>query len=148
MGVDKPHVVRTGGATGKVGSFGWTRRRTDGSAKQHNGTDYLTAMGQPIFAAHAGRVRDPGFQRNRQGKRTNSGYGMRLYIWSKAFGVESVYAHLSHIVVSDQQAVVAGQLIGFAGRTGNVERGCPTHLHFGVREGQDWVDPEEWINGR
>jgi len=139
---EQPVRVRLGGTTGKVGSFGRTRNL---GTKMHNGVDLCCAMGDPIFAPHAGLVRDAGFQRNSKGQRENAGYGLRVYVESRAFGYESVLAHLAGACVATGDSVVAGQLIGFAGRTGNVKTNCPTHLHWGLRKGADWVDPEGYI---
>ena len=129
--------VRSGGTTGKVGTFGMTR---DLGTKMHNGVDYRCHQGCPIFAPHSGHVKDAGFQFNSKGQRENKGYGLRVYVLS-TFGYESVLAHLSAVLVAPGEDVVAGQMIGFAGRTGNVKNNCPTHLHWGLRKGADWVDP-------
>lgn len=129
--------VRAGGATGRVGSFGPTRREADGSVKMHKGIDWLAIEGWPVFAAHAGTVIRAGWENPAM---HDQGYGLRLYVSS--MDVETRYGHLSKIVVDAGKAVTAGGLIGFVGRTGNVGS-APTHLHFEVRIGGEARDPLE-----
>ena len=40
-----------------------------------------------------------------------------------------------------------GDLIGYAGRTGNATDVPNPHLHFGVNAGGKWIDPKPYING-
>lgn len=136
-------ILRMGGSTGDIGSFGMTR---DGGKKMHNGVDWITNMGDPVFAAHDGVIRDAGLQRGSDGKRKNKGYGIRVYVKNTRGGhLETVYAHLSGVCVENFQDVVAGQLIGWAGVTGNADV-KDMHLHFGVRIHGEWVDPLVWLS--
>jgi murein DD-endopeptidase MepM/ murein hydrolase activator NlpD len=50
-------------------------------------------------------------------------------------GLRSVYAHFGKVVVEAGEAVRAGQLIGYEGRTGRAS-GC--HLHFGLFSPAEW----------
>ena len=51
---------------------------------------------------------------------------------------QTVYAHLSQVLVSCGQSVAQGELIGRAGSTGN---STGPHLHFEVRFGGGFVNP-------
>jgi len=98
----------------------------------HNGVDlaapqsadYLAWHGTPVQSVSDGRavvVDDPG------------GYGLYVYVYSDK--EDWLYAHLCEALVSNNQQVKAGQIIGRVGYTGNTEptgvRG--THLHWGKR---------------
>jgi len=54
----------------------------------------------------------------------------------------SSYMHLQDIKVKEGEAVKRGDIIGFAGSTGNC-RGA--HLHFGIRINEENIDPLEFI---
>ena len=58
-------------------------------------------------------------------------------------GYRSTCSFLSQILVVEGQAVIQGQLIGRSG-AGNADSGTP-HLHFGLRLGSDYVDPEPFL---
>ena len=53
-------------------------------------------------------------------------------------GLNSVYIHLSEIVVAPGARVAKGQIIGRVGGTGRV---TAPHLHWGVNLGQIALDP-------
>lgn len=133
--------IRTGGVTGKVGSFGDTRVSTGGKTKMHKGVDLLAAAGQPVYAAADGTVVKAGWEDERD---PFVGYGRRITI-EHPDGHETRYAHLSEIKVAVGDAVKQGEMIGLVGRTGNVEDHAPTHLHFEIRAGGTPVDPVEFI---
>jgi len=140
--------VRTGGSTGRVGSYGMTR---DGGTRKHHGADYLCQFGHPICAALDGTVMRAGEEIPRAGvvQDGRKGYGYRVYLRHKVTGegrkLETRYAHLGVIFVRDEQFVRAGEVIGLAGRSGNVDDDCPTHLHFEVRINNNATDPETWL---
>jgi murein DD-endopeptidase MepM/ murein hydrolase activator NlpD len=130
-------LIRTGGATGRVGFYGLTRTNRDGSPKMHKGLDLLCVERQPIYAAHVGRIDRAGWENPRD---QSQGYGQRL--WLVDGDCRTCYAHLDTILVSKPGThVEAGQLIALAGRTGNLGTGIPTHLHFEVHGLTGPVDP-------
>jgi len=149
-------AVRTGGASGRIGYFGPTRRLPDGRPRQHEGVDWLLPLGAPVYAAHEGVLPRPDVE-----QALGAGYGYRIYLRSTEDAtIETLYAHLSTVFVSTShpgQIVRRGQCVGLAGRSGNTGfrdedlRDCPTHLHFGVRlntpSGLRWIDPLEWLEG-
>ena len=97
--------------------FGPRRRR------KHNGIDEKVYIGDTIRAAFAGKVRVV----KNQGRRT--GYGKYVIIRHDN-GLETVYGHLSKQLVSENQYVEAGEVIGLGGNTG---RSSGSHLHFETR---------------
>ena len=67
-----------------------------------------------------------------------TGYGTHIVLEHDG-GLETVYAHLSHISVAIGDEVREGQLIGRSGNSGN---STGAHLHFEVRRLGVPVDPE------
>lgn len=140
--------VRSGGSTGRVGSFGMTR---NGGTKMHKGVDFICEIGHPIVAALDGTVTRCGESVPLGGvvQDGRKGYGYRAYVKHSVTGtgmkVETRYAHMGVLFVKPKQFVRAGEIIGLAGRSGNVERDVETHLHFEVRINGNPVDPESWM---
>lgn len=86
----------------------------------HNGIDFACLTGQRIFAAADGVVIKIGFD--------PGGYGNFISIEHGRF--QTIYAHLESLAVRKDQMVAAGEVIGFAGSTGN---SSGPHLHFELR---------------
>ena len=102
------------------------------SGRMHTGTDYKQNSGDPIYAAWDGVVR--------MAKSGYYGYGGIVVIRHEN-GLETFYAHLSKIIVSEDQWVDAGSIIGLGGSTG---RSTGPHLHFETRYKGYAFDPE-WL---
>ncbi len=100
--------------------------------RMHNGTDFAGAHGTPIYATADGVVTHADWL---------SGYG-RLVKIQHAFGIETRYAHMSAIYVSEGQKVSRGDRIGAMGNSG---RSTGTHLHYEVRLGEKPVNPMIYI---
>lgn len=79
-------------------------------------------------AAGGGRVKQTG---------TDSAYG-EFVLLQHPSGYETMYGHLSRVVVQQGAMVRAGQVIGLSGSTG---RSTAPHLHFEIRRGGQSVDP-------
>ena len=99
--------------------FGYRPRRR----RVHNGLDIKVLVGDTIRAAFDGKVR---IVKN-QGRRR--GYGQYIVIRHDN-GLETVYGHLSKQLVSEEQLVKAGDVIGLGGNTG---RSTGSHLPFETR---------------
>lgn len=95
--------------------FGPRRRR------MHSGIDLKVYVGDSIVAAFDGKVRIVDTERR--------GYGKYVVIRHHN-GLETVYGHLSKHLVTENQEVKAGELIGLGGNTG---RSSGSHLHFETR---------------
>lgn len=100
----------------------------------HTGLDFSAQTGDPVYAAKAGKVVFARYI-------GNYSYGRYIRILHSP-GVETLYAHLSAIVVKEGQTVTTGQLIGRAGAVGNASG---PHLHFELRLKGQWVDPAPWL---
>lgn len=95
----------------------------------HKGIDIKCAMGDNIVAAACGTVERTGY---------NSTEGNFITIEHNS-GYKTKYMHLSEIAINEGDVVLAGQTIGYAGRTGNA---AGVHLHFSVQM------PLEEYNGK
>ncbi len=94
----------------------------------HNGVDLGGAMGLPIRAAAAGQVIIAKFDEG-----WNGGYGNYIVIKHNN-GTQTLYAHLSNVLIDVGQAVGQGETIGAMGNSG---KSTGTHLHFEVRGGRN-----------
>jgi LysM repeat protein len=118
------HLIKGGGAffDGYYGRPLLAYRKTQG-LHGYNGVDLAAPYGTPIYAAAAGEViisRDFGW---------NGGYG-RYIVISHSNNTQTLYAHLSDIVVYQGARVYKGQLIGYVGSSG---KSTGPHLHFEIR---------------
>ena len=104
--------------------FGPRRRR------MHNGIDVKVYIGDTIRAAFSGKVRMVKYERR--------GYGKYVFIRHEN-GFETIYGHLSKQMVSEDQYVEAGEVIGFGGNTG---RSTGSHLHFETRFLGQAINPD------
>lgn len=95
--------------------YGPRRRR------MHKGIDLKVLKGDTIRAAFNGKVRIKAFERR--------GYGYYVVL-RHPNGLETIYGHLSKILVEENQIVRAGETIGLGGNTG---RSTGSHLHFETR---------------
>ena len=100
----------------------------------HKGVDIGTPMGTPVLAAKSGTVTWASW---------NGGYGNCIII-SHGNGNSTLYGHLSGYNVTTDQQVKQGQVIGYSGNTGN---STGPHLHFGIIENSNWIDPLNYLTG-
>jgi murein DD-endopeptidase MepM/ murein hydrolase activator NlpD len=93
------------------------------SGHRHEGIDIFAERGTPVRATVDGVLRDV--------KKTPIG-GRIAYVTSPD-GTYYYYAHLDKWApnVVDGKSVIAGEIIGFVGRTGNAEA-TPPHVHFEI----------------
>lgn len=96
--------------------------------KMHYGIDFKAEEGAPVFCPGEGVVVQSDFAR---------GYGKTVVI-DHGYGVISLYAHLSEMLVKNGQFVTRGQLIGKVGDTGS---STGSHLHYEVRLSNKPVNP-------
>ncbi|MEX2368913.1 MAG: M23 family metallopeptidase [Candidatus Paceibacterota bacterium] len=89
----------------------------------YNAVDFAALRGTSIVAAASGQVTKS------VGSGWNGGYGNFVVI-RHPNGTETLYSHLSSVIVSHGQNIVQGQVIGYIGSTG---RSTGPHLHFEVR---------------
>jgi murein DD-endopeptidase MepM/ murein hydrolase activator NlpD len=93
----------------------------------NRGIDYAVAVGTPVGSAGPGIVEFAG------------PVGNSLFVVvAHPDGLRTTYAFLTAVSVSVGQSVVTGDLVGRSG----------TDLHFGVRRGAVYLDPEPFLAGR
>lgn len=95
----------------------------------HLAIDIGAALGEPISAADSGVIVFAGW--------ATGGYGFTAAI-DHGNGYQTLYAHLSSVIVSCGQSVRQGQTIGYGGSTGN---STGPHLHFEVRYQGGFANP-------
>ncbi len=95
----------------------------------HLGIDLAAGEGAPIYAADSGVVVFSGW--------ATGGYGYTIMI-DHGNGYQTLYAHLSGINATCGRSMGQGQVIGYAGSTGN---STGPHLHFEVRYQGGFVNP-------
>ena len=84
--------------------------------KMHWGMDFSAPTGTEIFATGDGKVVEV--------KKKYNGYGHHIKI-QHGFGYETLYAHMSKILVKRGQRVERGEVIGLVGSTGHVRGAAP-----------------------
>lgn len=102
--------------------------------RYHFGTDLKVNVGDSVLAAFSGRIRIIEYEAR--------GYGHYVVIRHEN-GLETVYAHLSKVLVQLDQNVRSGEVIALAGNTG---RSTGPHLHFETRYLGNAIDPALIIN--
>ena len=112
--------------------FGNRVSPTTGASTYHQGVDLSADAGTPIYASRAGVVSVATYG-------SAAGYYVKI---NHGDGFSSIYMHMSNYVVSAGQAVSAGQLIGYVGKSG-VATGY--HLHFGISYNGAYVNPCNYV---
>lgn len=102
--------------------------------RYHYGTDLSLKVGDSIVSAFSGRVRIIDYEAR--------GYGHYVVIRHEN-GLETVYAHLSKVLVQLDQNVKSGELIAYGGNTG---RSTGPHLHFETRYLGNAINPATIID--
>ena len=108
--------------------FGWRIHPITGDRRFHSGTDLGAALGTPVLAANTGVVEMADWV---------GGYGLTVVI-NHTNAQQTLYGHMSQILVQPGQAVQKGTVIGLVGSTGN---STGPHLHFEMRQ----LTPEGWV---
>lgn len=103
-----------------------------GTTIYHSGIDIGVDEGTPVHAADGGVVVWSGWM---------GGYGYAVVI-DHGNGISTLYGHNSELAVDEGQSVAKGQVISYAGSTGN---STGPHVHFEVRVNGDPVDPMGYL---
>lgn len=117
-------------ARGRISGVYGSQRILNGQPRQpHLGLDVAAPVGTPILAVAPGKVTlaDEFF------------FFGKLVVLDHGLGVNSLYAHMSAIDVTEGMEIAAGQRIGALGATGRV---TGPHLHFCISWFQVFVDPQ------
>ena len=112
--------------------YGYRTHPIWGTTIYHSGIDIGVDEGTPVHAADGGTVAWSGWM---------GGYGYAVVI-DHGNGMSALYGHNSELAVSEGQDVGKGQVIAYAGSTGN---STGPHVHFEVRISGDPVDPMGYL---
>lgn len=102
-------------------SFGGRIHPVLGTYRTHQGIDIINDVGTQVVAAGDGVVRMAGH--------SGGGYGI-VVVLNHGYGYQTLYGHLSRVLVREGQKVKRGDIIARSGRTGLVSG---PHLHYEVR---------------
>jgi murein DD-endopeptidase MepM/ murein hydrolase activator NlpD len=135
-----PRPAGYGGASGR---FAWPANGRvisnfgpAGNGERNDGINIALPMGAPIKAAATGTVSYSGDDLK--------DYGNLLLI-KHSDGYVTAYAHAEKLLVQRGEVVNKGQVIGYAGRTGDVST---PQLHFEIRHGTTPVNPGSYLAPR
>ncbi len=95
----------------------------------NDGINIAASEGEPIWAAAGGEVAYAGASLQDYGN---------MVIVRHEDGWMSAYGHASDLLVKKGDTIKQGDLLGYVGQTGSVDR---PQLHFGLRQGDTPIDP-------
>jgi murein DD-endopeptidase MepM/ murein hydrolase activator NlpD len=139
----RPADYERSGRTESNGSFLWPAKGrvisnfgASSNGERNDGINIALPAGAPIKAAASGTV-------------SYSGDGLKDYgnllLIKHSDGYVTAYAHAEKLLVQRGQAVSKGQVIAYAGRTGDVST---PQLHFEIRHGTTPVNPDNFLAER
>lgn len=132
--VDMPSIFPLKGGKGRITlRFGAKKDPFTGKWYIHRGLDIGHSKGIPIVATANGEVTEVKYQKN--------GYGNYVSI-SHKWHYNTWYAHMQKTIVVKGEHVKQGQVIGYMGSSG---RSTGPHLHYEVRIGPTYVNPEKYV---
>ncbi len=99
----------------------------------HQGMDFLTSGTQPVYASANGVVEDV---------YEDAMMGCSLLILHPD-GSRSLYQSMSTVSVNKNEAVTAGKIVGYTGKTADAEETMGEHLHFAVIRDGAFIDPND-----
>lgn len=106
--------------------------KAGGRDEAHPGIDIAVSVGSLVRASGGAVVRQRG---------EDPEYGLFVLL-EHADGYQTMYGHLSRILVAADDSVVPGQVIGLSGNTG---RSTAPHLHFEIRQRGLSLDPQTMV---
>jgi murein DD-endopeptidase MepM/ murein hydrolase activator NlpD len=102
--------------------------KAGGRDEAHPGIDIAVAVGNLVRASGGATVRETG---------QDPEYGLFVLL-EHPDGYQTMYGHLSRIIVAVQATVAPGEVIGLSGNSG---RSTAPHLHFEIRQRGLSLDP-------
>lgn len=114
--------------------FGLNRILNGEPKNFHNGIDFGGSIGDSVFAIADAKVLFVG---------KNFYYNGNFILLDHGQGLNSIYLHLSKVLVKKNQIIKKGDLIGLIGSTG---RSTGPHLHLGVQWFNKRIDPMNLFN--
>ncbi len=97
--------------------------------KMHKGIDFAARRGTPIYASGDGTIS--------RVQKARGGFGNNVIV-NHGYGYETLYAHMSKMLVKPGQKIKKGQKIGLVGSTGS---STAPHLHYEVHYKGQAVNP-------
>lgn len=120
--------------------FGWRFHPIERIQKHHNGVDYASAVGTPVFAVARGKVvyAGPSTLKFKDGEPAGGGYIVRILFKDKLKYYTATYMHLkkNSIRVAVGDVVQMGEWIASSGNTGE---STGPHLHFEIQRGKKYI---------
>lgn len=113
--------------------YGWRNNPFSGTRTFHNGIDLAASMGTAIYAALDGTVSSTGYDVT---------YGNYVIV-SHHSGYQTLYGHMSKILVSKGKHVTTATRIGLVGNTG---QSTGPHVHFTVYKNRATINPSTLWN--
>ena len=108
--------------------FGWRMHPIYKISKMHTGMDFTASLGTIIYATGDGIVEVADSE--------SAGYGSHVVI--NSYGYETLYGHMSKILVKKGQHVQRGEKIGLVGSTGT---STGPHCHYEVIKNGQKINP-------
>lgn len=127
-----PRGLPLGGYQGITSFFGVRKNPFGPGYEFHDGLDLAAPYGAPIYATGSGVVARAGWM---------GIYGLAVLL-DHAEGYQSLYGHLSRVLVRPGQRVERGQVLGYVGSTG---RSTGPHLHYAVYRYGTPLDPRSFL---
>jgi murein DD-endopeptidase MepM/ murein hydrolase activator NlpD len=115
--------------------FGMRRDPFSGHERFHEGIDIAAKRGTEVLAAREGTVTVVG---------EDPVFGL-FVVLEHVGGYQTLYGHLDTVLVSLNQRVRSGMIVGTVGVTGLT---TGPHLHFEIRKTGGWRDPLPLIRGQ
>ncbi|WP_041437998.1 MULTISPECIES: M23 family metallopeptidase [Thermus] len=128
-----PRGLPLRGYEGVTSFFGMRKNPFGRGYEFHDGLDLSAPYGAPVYATGSGVVARAGWM---------GAYGLAVLL-DHAEGYQSLYGHLSRILVRPGQRVEKGQVLGYVGSTG---RSTGPHLHYGVYRYGSPRDPRLYLD--
>lgn len=120
--------------------FGMRKNPVSGIRKMHNGIDLVgrnskgTSCTDYITAHTGGTVSAVGYS-------SSAGNYVKIAVGKNS---TMVYYHLKNkSTLKKGDAVKKGDIVGYMGSTGN---STGAHLHWGIKKGSSWIDPEPYLD--
>jgi murein DD-endopeptidase MepM/ murein hydrolase activator NlpD len=111
-----------------ISGFGYRMHPIYKIRKMHDGMDFASPIGTPIYATGDGAIIAVGPER---------GYGNRVMI-NHGYGYVTKYAHMSKFKVRTRQRIKRGDVIGYVGNTG---ASTGPHCHYEVYKNGKPINP-------
>ncbi len=131
--IDPPNSSPLKGNAKITAEFGMTFNKLKAQNQFHEGIDFKVPLGTPVYATGNGVVTEI------QSKST--GYGHMIVIKHDDH-FESLYAHLSEILIQEGEEIKAGQLIA---KVGNSGASLSPHLHYEVKKQGKKINPRDYL---